>query len=351
MRENIDLMNIIMWMSLFIISGSMHEFAHAFSAYILGDNTSKDNGRLTINPIAHIDIFGTIVFPLVSALSNLTLIGWMRSVPVNPDNFLKPTKGYAIVSFAGPFSNFMQAAFGLIVFKTLSLFNFFILPGNVLIFQIITKYVVINIFLMIFNLLPIPPLDGGGILRYFIPIQHRDKFDRIYRYGMIILYALLFFGLLDIIFKPFRILLGYIFGNIQDINFGLIILPFCIGAIIIYLFLRDDVNKFFKRKNITENYKKNEGEHEKNLIDTEKQNLIITRGLQAILKKVKDNIELNENEKDFIIKIAGLSIDMAKLCKEIDFSINDRHCNECEYFINCLLRTIKSSEKLNKTRR
>ena len=136
--------------------------------------------------------------------------------------------------------------------------------------------------------------------------------------------------------------------NINNINIALIISPLGAGLLIIYLFLKDDINKFIKRKNFTTTSKKGEKEHENKIIDTKKQNLIITHGLQDILKKVKDKIELNENDKEFMKKISALSIDSTKLCKEVDFCIDDTHCNECEYFINCLLRTIKSGEELNK---
>src|SRR4030043_1127814 len=104
-------------MSLFLISGSIHEFFHAFSAYVLGDDTAKRDGRLTINPVYHIDIIGSIIFPLIGAFTGMKIIGWMKPVPVNPMNFKNPSKGHAITSFAGPFSNFMQASFGIIIFK------------------------------------------------------------------------------------------------------------------------------------------------------------------------------------------------------------------------------------------
>ena len=96
---------VLIQMVIFIISGSIHEFAHAFSAYVQGDDTAKKNNRLSINPLKHIDIVGTIIFPLVGAFSGLPVFGWMKPVPINPANFKNPSRDFAISSFAGPFSN------------------------------------------------------------------------------------------------------------------------------------------------------------------------------------------------------------------------------------------------------
>ncbi len=339
-----ELTYIIMGMTLFIISGSVHEFGHAFSAYILGDDTAKFNGRLTANPLAHIDIIGTIVFPLVAIFSGLNILGWMRPVPVNPGNFKNPSKGYAITSFAGPFSNLMQASFGVILLKLIIMsnsMNFSGITGFDFIIFYIQLYIKINIILMVFNLLPIPPLDGGGIIRHFLPPNLQDKFDNIYRFGIIILYLILFSGLLGIIFTPFNQFLKYIFTNIQDIGFFVITTPFLTGIFLIYIFLKDDISSLIKRKNITTEHKNEEKNAEKNIIETKNENLTLTNKLQDILKKIKNKGELDKKDKDFLKEISDNSVDYSKLCEKIDFNIDEAHCNECEYFINCLLRDMK----------
>jgi len=205
----------------FIISASTHEYSHARSAYQLGDRTAFGLGRLTLNPMAHIDILGSVILPIVAAFTGIPVIGWMKPVPVNPYNFDNPEKGQAIVSFAGPFANLIIATFAFITMKILTL-N---IGGIPLIYTIITKlnigtnqiamtaiavmvsflwlFYLINLMLMFFNLLPFPPLDGGWILRFLLPVEGKSMYDKVYPYGFLILYALLFFGV-------FRIILGTI---------------------------------------------------------------------------------------------------------------------------------------------
>lgn len=214
------LMGIISY-AVFIISASTHEYSHARSAYRLGDQTAYRLGRLTLNPMAHIDILGSVILPIMAAFTGIPVIGWMKAVPVNPYNFKNPEKGQAIVSFAGPFANLIIASIAFIIMKALTMnVNGSPFIYNIIHSNFVTSYPIflnmisigiaflwmfylINIMLMFFNLLPFPPLDGGWILRYLLPFEGKKKYDAIYPYGFMILYALLFLGVL-------RTILGFI---------------------------------------------------------------------------------------------------------------------------------------------
>lgn len=221
----------------FIISASTHEYSHARSAYKLGDLTAERLGRLTLNPLAHIDILGSVILPIMAAFTGIPVIGWMKAVPVNPYNFEKPEKGQAIVSFAGPFANLIIATFAFFTIKLLTM-N---VGGMPLIYKIITTlnigqnelamtviaiiisflwlFYIINIMLMFFNLLPFPPLDGGWILRFLLPMEGKRVYDKIYPYGFLILYALLFFGLLRTVLRIMQGGALAMLGNSLDILF------------------------------------------------------------------------------------------------------------------------------------
>ncbi|MCK4665118.1 site-2 protease family protein [Candidatus Dependentiae bacterium] len=167
-----------------LISLSFHEFSHAFAADKLGDPTAKYLGRLTLNPIVHIDLVGTVIIPIFMALTGLPLFGWAKPVPVNPLNFRNTRRDMAIVSFAGPASNFILCIGSIIL---IYIFSIFIKPtigtpenGMVLVAMILFFLPIINIFLMIFNMIPIPPLDGAGILRHFLPFRIEEQYDRIF---------------------------------------------------------------------------------------------------------------------------------------------------------------------------
>lgn len=156
----------------------IHEIAHAYAAYLLGDSTGKVHGRLSLNPLNHLDIFGTIAIFLVG-------IGWAKPVPINPANFKHPRRDIALSSLAGPMSNFGMAllsGFCIAMLQYLPLNN---ITGFV--FGFFNLFLWVNVILMIFNLLPIPPLDGSGVLGYFIPKQFRQQWYEFEKYGPMIL--------------------------------------------------------------------------------------------------------------------------------------------------------------------
>ncbi len=181
---------------------TIHEFAHGWMAYRLGDPTPKLAGRLTLNPLKHLDPIGTIMVFLVR-------IGWAKPVPVNPYNFSEPKKGMLLVSAAGPGANFASAfALGL-CYRLLS--NFYPPHSSFsyeTMFFMIEFTILINLILGIFNLIPIPPLDGSKILMGILPERYSISFSRLERYGPMILVA---FILIDRVL-PFSVLGSILIG-------------------------------------------------------------------------------------------------------------------------------------------
>ncbi len=165
LNVNFKLILFLFFIPIFLISITIHEFSHAFFAYKMGDSTAKNIGRLSLNPLKHIDLIGTVLIPIAAFSSGIALIGWAKPVPVNPDNFYNKRLGDAIVSFVGPFSNFLFALFLLIMILILPEVILFETPQKVISLSLILKYgIYINLFLFLFNLLPIPPLDGMHIV-------------------------------------------------------------------------------------------------------------------------------------------------------------------------------------------
>jgi len=172
-----------------IFSAIVHEYMHGFVAYQLGDDTAKRAGRLTINPIPHLDWLGSVILPLMMVLSGLGfVIGWAKPVPYNPYNLRDKKWGEAKVALAGPLSNLAVALmFGLILrFMPFISLNF---AG------LITIIIYINLLLMIFNLLPIPPLDGSKVVAAFMSPMKKLKYFNLSGYGMIIVvFVVMFFS-------------------------------------------------------------------------------------------------------------------------------------------------------------
>ena len=172
-----------------ILAITVHEFCHALAADFLGDPTPRSNGRLTLNPLAHADPIGTFLLPLFSALSGIPTIGWAKPVPIDPFNFRNPKRDEIITSLAGPLSNLSLAIVA-------SLFLRFIPISSPITSYILYIFVLINVSLAIFNLIPIPPLDGSHILLNLLPEKSRIKWEQAFgQYGFILLILLIFFPL------------------------------------------------------------------------------------------------------------------------------------------------------------
>jgi len=196
----------------FFLAISLHESAHAYVAYRFGDPTAKNLGRITLNPLHHIDIMGLIVLLIAR-------FGWAKPVPVNPNNLKNPRKDNIWISLAGPASNFILAIISALFFHLLAA----ILPPTtigVYTLEMVRLSVILNIILMVFNMLPLPPLDGYHILEGIVPHETYLKLQQYKHIGPTILLGLILMGwvfkfsVFSIIFSPFiRILGGLLLGS------------------------------------------------------------------------------------------------------------------------------------------
>jgi Zn-dependent protease len=194
---------------IFIVVIVVHEVAHGYVAFRMGDPTARDAGRLTLNPVAHMDPVGTVILPMLLVLSHSPIIfGWAKPVPVNPRNFRNPRKGMLLTSLAGPAANFGLAVIFAAVFKT------GIFPAGSLMWTVLLYGILISLVLGVFNLIPIPPLDGSNILMTLLPLEMARAYGRMQRYGFVILIALLYLGLFDRVIIPLvRILSSILVGS------------------------------------------------------------------------------------------------------------------------------------------
>ena len=188
-----------------IFAITLHESAHGWAAGRLGDPTATMLGRVTINPIPHIDPIGTIAVPgallLMSALTGGggLLFGWEKPVPINPRYFRNPLKAMTITAAAGPLSNLLQMIFWALLLKALAAVGFY----DKFVISVCAAGISVNLMLMAFNLIPIPPLDGGRIVRGLLPRQAGMAFDKIEPYGFMILLVLMVGGGLSFFVRPF----------------------------------------------------------------------------------------------------------------------------------------------------
>jgi Zn-dependent protease len=204
---------------LLVLSLTVHEWAHAWSAYKLGDDTAKRMGRLTLDPLAHMDPVGTLLLPLVLPILTHTrfAFGWAKPVPINPANFrrgVNMSAGAAITAAAGPLSNLVLAIICAVLYGLL--WRLGILFEQPAIEALLGGGMLINVGLAIFNLLPIPPLDGSRIVEHFIPYKNRPTWEAFQRLSPILLMAV-FFGGGFLLSGPIRAVQGVLAKLIQSI--------------------------------------------------------------------------------------------------------------------------------------
>lgn len=212
--DSADIVERVLNLVVLLLSLTFHEFFHAWSAWRLGDDTAARMGRLTLNPIPHIDLLGTIILPLLQAP-----VGWAKPVPVNPARFrrgVRMSTGDIIVSAAGPLSNLLL---GVVAAVLLGLgWRFLpetVAPGTA-VYALLGRFMAVNASLAVFNMLPIPPLDGGHVAANLVPYRHRETWDRFAQFSPYLLLVVIMFGW-RIIGPPVSVL----FGVLRSLTFAI----------------------------------------------------------------------------------------------------------------------------------
>lgn len=209
--------NLIIWFIVLLFSLSFHEASHAWTSEKFGDDTGRLQGRITLNPLPHIDLLGTVIFPIVSAIYSIPLLGWAKPVQTNPLLWREKTKANICVSAAGPISNFILATVAFVIIKVLLLSSVLSLHGGYYNLVVpmtgqpsfmaplavfLSVLLLLNVLLGVFNLIPVPPLDGSHVLEELLPASMAEAYDQVRPYGFMLLYGLMFLGVFGAIFVP-----------------------------------------------------------------------------------------------------------------------------------------------------
>jgi len=211
---DIDFAQVFILFIVLLFSLTVHEAAHAWTADMLGDPTARILGRVSLNPLVHIDPIGTVVFPLLAIVAGVPLIGWAKPVPVNVTKLRHHRRDYVLVAAAGPASNLVIAIVAALVLKVLPVSPVTLGEPNITvpIASILSRALFLNVLLAVFNMIPIPPLDGGNVIGGLLPRPLAYRYDSLIRpYGFILLYALMLTRGLDyLIGRPSSMLLSWL---------------------------------------------------------------------------------------------------------------------------------------------
>ena len=195
-----EILKYLVRLMIILLINPLHEFAHAYSAYKLGDDTAKREGRLSLSPLAHLDLFGSLLLFFCG-------FGWAKPVPVNPRNFKNPSKGMMLTAIAGPLSNVLAGLLAMVAYQLLNGKEYFVIQNGMLYLSQTTKgyamwmiyeFIVININLFLFNMIPVPPLDGSRVMTYLLPPKASFWFMKNERYFYGVVMLLMLTGILGI---------------------------------------------------------------------------------------------------------------------------------------------------------
>jgi len=184
--------DVALFLAVLLPSIILHEVAHGYVAERFGDDTARRAGRLTLNPVPHIDPFGSVLLPAMLALAGANVFGWAKPVPVNPSRFARPTGQMALVALAGPGTNLALAAVAGVLGPFVDTGGGIGITTNALWGRLVFAFVLVNVALAIFNLLPIPPLDGSKLVPLVLSERGRIRFYQFSQYGFLVLFVLLF---------------------------------------------------------------------------------------------------------------------------------------------------------------
>ena len=211
---SVDIGQLVIIFAVLLFSLTVHESAHAWTAARFGDPTAQRLGRISLNPAVHVDPVGTVLLPLVAFTTGAPIIGWAKPVPVDARNLARPRQDFLFIAAAGPASNLVLATTASVVMRMVpvSPVDFGIGPA-VPVWTIAAMVFELNLLLAVFNMLPVPPLDGGNVLAGLLPAGLARAYDRVLRrWGFLVLYGLLLTGALSHLIEPPYLFLSWLLG-------------------------------------------------------------------------------------------------------------------------------------------